>query len=270
MKTFIINLERSVLRREHILREVEKHKLDYELIKGVDGRNLSDDEFSELMDTEVARKNPATMTRGTLGCLLSHLSIYKKVVAENLEMAFVLEDDAILPENIGEILEDVERAIEKNEVVLLYFTSFTPCELSRQDAVEIRNGYQILYPVKARQPVCATAYVVSREAARTLLELELPMKMQCDEWGYFFENGGIERFRVVYPVPVKTDHSKSEIQQFRQAGLRLKLTKFIDDNKIPVLYKLLRYAKHSNVKNWSVVKFVDEPSPMRKIDDSAR
>lgn len=267
MKTFIINLERSVKRREHILEEVEKHKLDYEFIKGVDGRILSEGEVAELMDAEAARTNPATMTPGTLGCLLSHLSIYKKIVAENLEMAFVLEDDAVLPENINEILEDVACSIEKNEVVLLYFTSFTPCELSRRDAVEIRNGYQILYPVKVRQPVCATAYVISRGAARTLAELEIPMKMQCDEWGYFYENGGIEKFRVVYPVPVKTNYSKSEIQQFKQSGLRLKLTKFIDDNKIPILFKLLRYAKHSNVKGWSVVKLVDEPSPMLKTAD---
>jgi glycosyl transferase family 25 len=262
MKTFIINLERSVARREHILGEVTKHNLDFEFIKAVDGAALSDDEFNRLMDSEAMKQEPGILTRGTLGCLLSHLDVFRRIVEEDLDMAFVLEDDAVLPEDIDEILYDVAANIAHSEIVLLYFYSFSPCELSENGAVEIGGKRKLMFPAKIDQPVSSAAYVITREVANRLLRLELPMKTACDDWGHWYQQGGFDSLRCIYPSPVSISGAKSTIQTFVQSGLRVKITQFIEDHKIPLFSDLLRRARLKDLETKSAVKFVSKPSPI--------
>ncbi|MEQ4924801.1 glycosyltransferase family 25 protein [Proteus hauseri] len=40
------------------------------------------------------------MTHGVLGCSLSHLKVYEKIVSEKIALALILEDNAKLSENI--------------------------------------------------------------------------------------------------------------------------------------------------------------------------
>ena len=76
MHAYVINLARSPERLAHMTAELEKARLDYEVITGVDGRDL------DLDDPAVI--NPALLTRegsfpaGMAGCALSHLRVYRK------------------------------------------------------------------------------------------------------------------------------------------------------------------------------------------------
>jgi len=261
MKTYIVNLERSEKRREHIVKEAERCGLDYELVKAVDGKNLTEEDFNRLCDMEEVRKSPNWLTPGMIGCSLSHYEIYKKIVKDDVDVALVLEDDVILPDNLPELLADVAREIQKNEVILLYFFSFKPCRLSEQDVVAISNDYKIYFPIDINQPITTAGYILTKEAAKKLAKIVLPIRVGPDSWGYFYENKGFESFRCIYPVPLQQTGAKSDIHS---QSLRGKISKFIDDYKIPGIYHLIRSIRLKNIESRSKVELVDLPSPISK------
>lgn len=95
-KIFVITLENS-FRHKHLK---EKFDFDYEIFFGVDGRNTP---------------KHKTWSHGQLGCTISHLNLYKKIVDENIKNCLILEDDAIIIPNKLEHLKTLP-----NDWELLY------------------------------------------------------------------------------------------------------------------------------------------------------
>lgn len=257
MKTYIINLERSAVRRNHILSEAEGCGLDYELIKAVDGQALTQRDLEEMCDLEAIRASPDWLTPGMLGCALSHYGVYRKIVEAGEEMAFVLEDDMVLPNDLPDLLDGISREIASNEIVTLYYFSFSPCLLSKKDTVRVTDNYELYFPVDVSQPITTGGYVITKKAAESLLRIILPIRVGPDSWGYFYDNGGFESFRCVYPVPLRFNGAKSDIHS--QTG-RGRITRFIDEKKIPVVFHLLRGIRNMRVNSRSRIEFVDERS----------
>ena len=74
--------------------------VSYEIVEAVDGRTL------DLSDAGLV--HPAadsSFSRGVFGCVLSHLQVYTKMLADGLGSALVLEDDVILPPDIDALAE---------------------------------------------------------------------------------------------------------------------------------------------------------------------
>src|ERR1700722_18799012 len=116
MHAYVINLARSPDRRAHIVAELQRTGLTYEFIDAVDGRNLDLDDTTLVDPVLIARYSfPA----GTAGCSLSHLSAYKKILADGFEHALILEDDIALPTDLNELAEDLASHMTGAEVALL-------------------------------------------------------------------------------------------------------------------------------------------------------
>jgi len=262
MKTYIINLERSAVRRRHILSEAEKCGLDYEFIKAVDGQALTQSDIEELCDLEAVKASPDWLTPGMLGCALSHYQIYRRIAEADDEMAFVLEDDMVLPRDLPELLDGISAKIASNEIITLYYFSFSPCLLSKQDAVRATDGYELYFPIDVSQPITTGGYVITKKAAESLLKIILPIRVGPDSWGYFYDNNGFESFRCVYPVPLRFNGAKSDIHVQKGRG---RVTRFIDEKRIPVLFQLLRGIRNVSVKSRSAVRFVDERSAVAEV-----
>lgn len=259
MKTYVINLERSVHRREHILGEVNRFGLDYELIKAVDGAKMTDEERERLCDMNEVRKYPEWLSPGMLGCSLSHYNVYRKIIEDNVDIALVLEDDVILPDSLPVLLDEITQQIAENEVISLYYFSLKPCVLSDRDVVPLSNGFTLRYPMDVNQPITTAGYVITNAAALTLADIILPVRVGPDSWGYFYENNGFESFRCVYPVPLVLTAAKSDIHN---STLRGTITKFIDDYKVPGFYSLVRALRKREISSRSKIELIDQPSPV--------
>src|SRR5215469_4062057 len=98
MHAYVINLARSTDRRAHITAELKKTGLDYEIVTAVDGREL-DLSDPALIDPSMPYIDPSLpivdtgLAAGSAGAALSHLSVYRKIIADGLDKALVLEDD---------------------------------------------------------------------------------------------------------------------------------------------------------------------------------
>lgn len=93
-RVFVISLKKSTHRHELLQKTLQG--LDYEIFWGVDGTNLEIDNLinQELINTNGQKGNQLTL--GEIGCALSHLSVYKKIIDLNLDSALILEDDLFL------------------------------------------------------------------------------------------------------------------------------------------------------------------------------
>ena len=163
MHVYVINLARSQDRRAHMTTELTKTGLNYQIVSGVDGRELDLNE-SDLIDPVFLSRYP--FSAGTAGCALGHLHAYQAILEDDQDEALVLEDDVTLPVDLGELVDDVAGRLTGAEVGLLNFASAPPgpLKISSEGSVDLASGRLLALPVDVRQIVNAGAYVITRKA----------------------------------------------------------------------------------------------------------
>lgn len=130
-KIYYINLERRPDRLEHILNEINKIKFkgEVERIDAIDGKKLDLNKLSRNVIKENAildAINPESalyykMTRGAIGCALSHRECYLKIIKEcnDTDYVLILEDDASIDPNIIPKLKKYLKYIPKYDCLFL-------------------------------------------------------------------------------------------------------------------------------------------------------
>jgi glycosyl transferase, family 25 len=242
MKTYAIALKRSKERYRYIDRHLKSHGLDYKIIDAVDGSKLSTDDLTANCNMEEVNKLRWWLTNGAIGCALSHYACYEAIAKSKDHCALIVEDDAVLPPDIKKILADVEKEIDDSEVILLYFTSFGECKLSSIGKKDICNG-SLVYPINIRQTITATAYVIGRKAAIGMMKQVKPIAVAADSWEYYYEKGAFKSFRVHYPALVKIANFKSSIDYINEVSTLGKVTRFVNDYKIPFAFQLMNFIR---------------------------
>lgn len=105
MKIFVISRQQDVARRASLVQDLEKRGLPYELIPAVDGRALDDEAKRRIADYPKMRRVLRELSDGEVGCAASHNVVYRKMIAEGIDEACILEDDAkivgAIPSGIG-------------------------------------------------------------------------------------------------------------------------------------------------------------------------
>ena len=98
---FIINLQRDISRRENMIMQLKQHNIcDYEFIEAIDGQSENLDKYDfTVIPNWVEPFTNKIMTKGEIGCALTHYNIWKKMVNEKLENVLILEDDAVFCNN---------------------------------------------------------------------------------------------------------------------------------------------------------------------------
>ncbi|MEZ9947932.1 glycosyltransferase family 25 protein [Vibrio breoganii] len=120
IKIFVINLKKDRHKRSAIVKHLSSLQLAYEIIDAVDGRLLSDVQVENMTDVRLSKKLIGRgLTRGEVGCALSHLEIYKRVLNENLNYALILEDDVTVSDKIFDFFDCLSNLPEKLDVLLL-------------------------------------------------------------------------------------------------------------------------------------------------------
>jgi GR25 family glycosyltransferase involved in LPS biosynthesis len=128
MKTFVINLKKREDRKKHVQETYPKIPfMDMEIIQACDGKEPKNNtkqmnqeviNFIELMTKNNNKFN--SMKYGELGVWVSQLSIWKKMISENIDRALILEDDLTeFHDNFESILKDLT-TIESNKYHIIW------------------------------------------------------------------------------------------------------------------------------------------------------
>jgi len=255
---YVINLARSPDRRAHITAQLAKAGLDYEIITAVDGRDLDLGDSATIAPSFVAE---IVCPAGSAGAALSHLSVYKKIISDGVDKALVLEDDVLLPGDLGGLADAVAAQLSGAEVALLSVDSPDPCRFSREGAVDLPGSRVLALPIDVHQPRSGGAYVITMEACERLVKSALPVKVQADVWWSFYREGMIDRVRCALPFPVhKNAKFTSTIGSYSLGDSRMaRLVGPIVHSKVPVLHQALNYRRQRIYREWSRSEIVDMP-----------
>lgn len=275
MHAYVINLARSTDRRQHIEAELAKVGLGYEVVPAVDGRKL------DLSGPQLVRPgepgqfcSPDWATRsaipGVVGCSLSHLLVYERVLASGAEAAVVLEDDIALALDLAQVTDALPSHLSGAEVVLLNFDSRDTCRMSSQGALALPGGRMLCLPLDVDQPHSSAGYVITREACRRMLDQMTPARASSDDWAFHYRQGVIDRLRCVVPMPIqKSPRFPSTI--IRDAGsLKARLRATALGRSSPLLHRAIAWRRTRILRRGASIELVDAPFIERpsRLDDT--
>jgi len=184
IKTYLINLEHRLDRREKALSQLENFPaLDVEVCKAVYGKALSDEEKTRLMEFS---KDRVVMSDGELGCALSHRKCYEMLLQTNAPYALILEDDII----IGDLFpESLDLAVDTmRQQTSPYVVLFGPRALCSRVA---RFHSENVSLHKVYDATHTTAYIINRCGAQCMLDKgnPSPIRYVADNWYHFIHKG---------------------------------------------------------------------------------
>ncbi len=115
---FIINMPKDKERRSAMQERLDNLEMEGHFIEAVNGREMSDEQIEAVYDSAKRKRYfGRDMTKGEVGCLLSHRKIYEKMVSENIDSAIILEDDVIFEEDFKKALSGIINSPMKWEVI---------------------------------------------------------------------------------------------------------------------------------------------------------
>ncbi len=170
--TFIVNLKDNVDRRNAIKNQLDKSNFNYQFIEAVKGTDLTD----EQIKSKVQDYPNCLLTKGEIGCAISHINIYKKMIDEGIEYALVLEDDAVVPKNLEKTINEIiHKDIKKNRNVYLL-----------SEVISYIKNRKLHTNIYSAYDACgAHGYLINLKAAKKLLSVLTPIRYEADMWWIF-------------------------------------------------------------------------------------
>ncbi|XP_032653782.1 inactive glycosyltransferase 25 family member 3 isoform X1 [Chelonoidis abingdonii] len=174
---FLINLVRRPDRRQRMLSSLYELEIDPLVVDAVDGSALNSSDIKILgVDLLPGYYDPfsgRTLTKGEVGCFLSHYYIWKEIVARGLEKSVVFEDDvrfeAYFKVRLMRLMEELEWAQLDWDLIYL---GRKQVNLDDEEPVEdVRNL------VVAEYSYWTLAYIISQRGAQKLIAAEPLSKM---------------------------------------------------------------------------------------------
>jgi glycosyl transferase family 25 len=243
IKIFVITLPLSRERQEAISMQLNSLGLQFEFIYGVNGKTLTENELERVYDDNKARKYlKRSMTRGEIGCALSHRLIYNMMVHDNIKRAVILEDDSALKKEFFTVMKQLERIKIDNYVIKLERPN------SERDSLELvytpwrqirlNNKYKIVYPLSS--VFLTWGYYIDILAAQTILNTDNKVFLIADAWEHLRR---IIKLRIInYAVVECNDVFESTIEIDRLKSLN-NTSSHKETWILKNIFKLLRVVK---------------------------
>ena len=91
MKSFVVSLKTAVDRRTHIENQFMQQGIDFSFFDAIEPQQV------EGIAAQLAiRIDNSHLSQGELGCLFSHILLWKKAIDENIDYVAIFEDDIYL------------------------------------------------------------------------------------------------------------------------------------------------------------------------------
>ncbi len=243
-KIYILNLKSDKNRRENIINELKKQNIsNYEIIEAVDGNKLKQNEIDLSISKNKKFINPinTNMSKSEIGCALSHIKIYREIINCNLDFALILEDDAIF---INKFTENLKTFIIKNLKFKKQIILLSELWEFYKKPIDRENEYEI---VDVTNAFFTHSYFINREAAKSLVSFNFPVKTVADNFVIFKIFCGIkitglnpyllEQEKINFKSTISFETDLKQIFVFRRFLYKLK-------NKI--LKKFKKFKSHKS------------------------
>ena len=197
MTAFLINLDRHPDRLAAAQTRLSQAGVKAVRVPAVDGASLSPaTRRAAVAYFHALLARGRLYTPGQIGCTVSHLAVYRRMVEANVPAALVFEDDVLLTPGFPASLAAAEKAAAPSRPQVFLFSDGTQSPLSG-------DGHAF---IRATCGDCSEAYLITLPAARELLRVNSPMVVMLDSWTRFATRGHIELYRAT-PATATQDHT---------------------------------------------------------------
>ncbi len=187
IKYYCINLERRQDRKDSMLRQFSEQKIDVEFVQAVDGKLLEpSDELKELF-----RDNDFHYRRGVIGCAMSHINLWKQIVAsDSSEPVCIFEDDSVLIPNYSSVLQSVLKKLPKDtDVLFLSYHTHHTNHIKNIEKIDVKLFDETKYIGGTHN------YIITKQGAKKMLQIlstngiqnaiDIFMKKQCKQMNMY-------------------------------------------------------------------------------------
>ena len=191
MRCFVINLKRAASRKQYITSQLNQISQQFEIIEGIDWKDIHFSQQPKTARNIKIKGSFRTLTRGQLGCNLSHRKVLKWLVNSSEKMIAVLEDDVRISKDFPDILSVLDITPHKFDIVFLGST-FQRKQLI--NLVPLNNVFHLSLS-KSREGG-AWGYVITKEAATNFLKIFPEITGPIDDALYAFHAHGLKTFTL--------------------------------------------------------------------------
>ena len=180
--TYIVNLKKHPKRKANIVRELKRQGIkNFKVIEAIDGYRIKKSEIKKIIykNHRGINKWNSKMSKGQLGCALSHLKIYKLILKDRFDVALILEDDAIFKKKLNKKLQEF---ILKNFSRKPQVTLISEIKEFYKNSIIKKNQYSI---VDVTNAFFTHAYFINKSAAKKILKFNFPIKTVADNFIFF-------------------------------------------------------------------------------------
>ncbi len=215
---FIVNLERSTYRRKFILNYLAKLGIQGEVITAVEGSKLDLDKlkedgvYSEQAATEAFSRQ---LSMPEIGCSLSHINIYKRMVSNNVEQALIIEDDVMFDEGVSNTFKNILKNIPDDwEIIQFYYHNCKDYEELSENIARFNS--------KKCLPNGSLGYVIKKSAAVKMLGNVFPVRYPADSMLGRSPRWGVVMYGSIPQLMVLNNIFPTEIHQRKTIFSKLK------------------------------------------------
>lgn len=167
MKGYLINLKKRPDRLDFFNINVKKYlpDINIELVEAVDGNmlNLNDENLKKNVNTWNYINLQEKTLRGVIGCCLSHLNCYEKIINDDNGYAIIFEDDCCFIKNKEDISNDFLKKLPIPEKFGIIWLNDWGNSIDKK----FIDNYYYLVNGGAKT---TEAYIVSKEFAKILYD----------------------------------------------------------------------------------------------------
>ncbi|XP_038650913.1 procollagen galactosyltransferase 2-like isoform X5 [Scyliorhinus canicula] len=198
---FMINLKRRTDRRQRMFRTLYEQNIDVKVVDAVDGKALNTSHLKALnIEMLPGYHDPYSgriLTRGEIGCFLSHYYIWKEVIDRGLKKALVLEDDNRFQPHFRRRITKLMDDIEENQ--LDWDLIYVGRKRMQVDHPE-KSVPGIMNLVEADYSYWTLAYLISQQGAKNLVAAEpLGKMLPVDEFlPIMYNKHPVEDYKIFY------------------------------------------------------------------------
>jgi len=170
MKKFVISLSTAQERRKHIVAEFAKQEVDFEFFDAITPANI------DIATSQLGLVGYTTaLHQNEVGCLLSHMLLWKKAIDEQLDYIAIFEDDIYLGDHAKDfLLDDVWIPKECSVIKLEVFYKKIGVAL-KQHNLSAPDARKLLLLREAHMG-CG-GYIISQDVAKKLLNFIVESKV---------------------------------------------------------------------------------------------
>jgi len=212
--------------------------LEYNFFDAIDGRSNKIDKSSDSF-----------LTNMEAACALSHLSVYRDFINSGKEYAVILEDDVSVNFEIIDYFFDFINMIDKTgrKIFILggqegidNFKFFVGRKILNYKDISLFESFY-----SEAQLTRACCYLITKDAARSIIEQNKSLNYVADDWLNFKKNNAVDNIFIAKPAffmhPL--DLSDSYLQLGRE------------ERKVFGILEFLRFFRFNLLKNYLVFYF---------------